>query len=296
MSAGQAWAVRFSIAVAFVAVGLGLVQLSNTPAGTTTIPLTAIAAAAILLWVAGSWERVHLLVEGSRPIGRRLDMALAAALVGPVLLGVAFPSLPDPTQAGVSDVDMRLSMACGQRDLQLPDGGPLVRDRQYADLTADFFWHRSDLLPLGLAQVFGSNAGGGDTAGFRIVEPPPIDFENGGAMPRWMLDNPAPTVTVAETGEVAGWFGATSPSVALIPPTMGSFTVGVEPDRIRSGQTIHIGWSLGPAQGGAQPWPRAEVAYAHLDRFVLLAEVGCGQQTTGSAGRQPAPAQKQFMP
>jgi hypothetical protein len=77
---------------------------------------------------------------------------------------------------------------------------------------------------------------------------------------------------------------------------MGSFTVGVEPDRIRSGETIHIGWSLGPTQDGAQPWPRAEVAYAHLDRFVLLGHVACGQQTTGSAGRQPVPAQKPFMP
>jgi hypothetical protein len=296
LASGQAWAVRFSIALAFATIGFGLLEASNAPAGTTTIPLTAFAAAGVLLWVAGSWRQVTAFVEGSRPIGRRLEMALAAALLGPVLLGVAFPGLADPTQAGPADVDMRLSMVCGQRDLQLPAGGPLVRNRQYADLRADFFWRRSDVLPLGLAQVLGSTAGAGDTAGFRIIEPPPIDFENGGAMPRWMLDTPAPTVTVADTGEVAGWFGATSPSVALIPGTMGSFTVGVEPDRIRSGQTIHIGWSLGPTQDGGQPWPSAEVAYAHLDRFVLLGQVGCGQQTTGSAGRQPAPAQKPFMP
>jgi hypothetical protein len=234
-------------------------------------------------------------IEGSLPIGRRLEMALAAALLGPVLLGVAFPGLPDPTQAGSSDVDMRLSMACGRRDLQSPDGGPLIHDRQYADLTVDFFWRRSDLLPEGLSHVHGTTDAG-DSAGFRIIEPAPLDFENGGAMPSWMLDTPTPTVTVAETGEVAGWFGSTSPSVALIPDTMGSFTVGIELDRIQSGRTIHIGWSLGPSQDGGQPWPRAEVAYAHLDRFVLLGQVGCGEHATGGAGRRPAPAQKQFLP
>jgi DNA-binding transcriptional regulator of glucitol operon len=294
LRAGQAWALTFAIGLAFVTLAAGLAEMSHAPAGTTTISLTAIAAAVILVWLAGSWEQARRFVAGSRSIGPRLGAALGAALIGPTLAALAIPAFADPTQASASDVDMTLAMTCGRRDQQIPDG-PLVHDRQYADLVVDLFWRRSDVLPQGLAGVVQSS-GAGDTAGFRIIEPVPIDIENGGAMPSWMLDRPDPRVTVAETGEVAGWFGSTSPSVALIPDTMGSFTVGIEPDRIQSHRTIRIGWSLAPTEDGLQPWPRAEIAYAHLDRFVLIGSVGCGEKSSGSAKATPAPAQERFLP
>jgi hypothetical protein len=293
LGAGQAWALTFAIGLAVVTVVLGLVGMVSAPAGTTTISITAIAAAAILVGLAGSWEQVSRFVAGSRPIGRRLELALAAALVGPALIGTALPGLADPSQAAAPDVEMRLAMDCGRRDLQIPEG-PLLRDHRYADLTVDLFWRRSDLLPNGLGSLLGSS-GGGDTAGFRILDPPPIPMDGGGGMPTWMLDPTPPSVNVVETGEVAGWFGSTSPSIALIPDTMGSFTVGIENDRIAARRTIRIRWSIGP-QEGDQPWPLAEVAYAHLDRFLLIGQVACGQRTTGSAGRAPAPDQPRFMP
>ena len=111
-----------------------------------------------------------------------------------------------------------------------------------------------------------------------------------------MLEGSEPSVTVVETGEVAGWFGSTSPSVELIPRTLGSFTVGIQLEQIRSNHTIRIVWPLGPMQDGTQPWPRAEVAYAHLDRFVLIGDVTCGERARGTADRQPAPQQPGFMP
>jgi hypothetical protein len=291
---GHAWALTFGVGVAAVTVLLGVAGVSNAPPGTTTIPVGAIAAAGLLMWVAVSGDELRPFVATSPPIGRRRGSALAAALLVPTVIGTAWPGLPDPTQATAADVEMTLSMACGRRDLQLPDG-PLLLDRPFADLTVDMFWRRADLLPGGISGLTGG-ARGGDTAGFRITEPPPIEFDGGGAMPTWMLDVPAPKVVVVETGEVAGWFGATSPSVALIPDTMGSFTVGVETDRIRTNRTIHIGWSLGPTQDATQLWPRAEVAYAHLDRFVLIGDVTCGERTKGTADRQPGPPQPRFLP
>ena len=294
LGSGHAWALTFGVGVAAVTLLLGVAGVSNAPPGTTTIPVGAIAAAALLMWVGVSGDELRPFVASSPPIGRRRGSALAAALLVPTVIGTAWPGLPDPTQATAADVEMTLSMACGRRDFQLPDG-PLLRDRQFADLTVDLFWRRADVLPGGIGGLTGG-FGGGDTAGFRIIEPPPIEFEGGGAMPTWMLDVMEPKVIVAETGEVAGWFGSTSPSDAFIPDTMGSFTVGVETDRIRANQTIHIGWSLGPTQDGTQPWPRAEVAYAHLDRFVLIGDVTCGGRTKATANRQPAPQQPRFMP
>jgi hypothetical protein len=294
---GRGWALTFAVGVAFVLIGSGFLQIGNAPEGTTTIPVEAIVAGAILLWVYLSWDRVRAFIQHGRPIGPRLGSAMAGALLGPTLVFVTLPHLADPTQASASDVDMRLAMACGRRDLQIPDGS-LVRDRQYADLTVDLFWRRSDVMPHGVGSLFGSSAGG-DTAGFRILEPAPIAIEGGGAIPVWTLDIPAqptPSVTVVETGEVAGSFGATGISEALIPRTMGSFTVFVDEAPIQSGRTIRITWSIRPDQDGAQPWPRIEVAYAHLDRFLLLGQVACGEHTTGSADATPAPEQDPFLP
>ena len=166
---GQAWAVRFSVAAAAVMVFLGLVEMSSTQAGTTTISISAIAAGIVLVWLWGSSEQVGRFVAGSRSIGRRLGVALTATLLAPVLVAGVYPNLPDPTQAGPSDVDMTLTMACGRRDLQMQDG-PLLRDRQFADLTVDMLWRRSDLLPGGLGGLVGGFPAG-DTAGFRIIEP-----------------------------------------------------------------------------------------------------------------------------
>lgn len=48
-------------------------------------------------------------------------------------------------------------------------------------------------------------------------------------------------------------------------------------------------WNVTPASGAAS-WPRAEVSYAHLDRFLLQATVGCGEHRAAASVPVPAAA------
>jgi hypothetical protein len=95
------------------------------------------------------------------------------------------------------------------------------------------------------------------------------------------------------TGEDAGWWGSTSPSVALIPQdVMGSLTVAYERDAPQPGHTLRTTWRLYWADSRQTRWPRIEVFYAHLDRFLLYAQVECNGISHGvqvdSATVQPA--------
>jgi hypothetical protein len=167
-------------------------------------------------------------------------------------------------------------MDCGRRDSAM--AGP---DRQFARLVADISFRRGDVLPGGLAGQL-ERADAADAAGFRIVAPLPIDVDTGGSLPAWLLEGDGVDVRVVETGEVAGWFGASARSMRLLPDTIGSFTAGVDADRIAANRTIRITWTIVPMQDGEQPWPRAEVAYAHLDRFLIQGTIGCGERSTGA--------------
>ena len=285
LTVGQRWAFSLGRAVLAVFVVAGIVQAIAAPPETTIIPLGSIVAGSVLVWALGERGRIAAWFAGSPAIGRRLATALAAAFVAGSFGDVAGPTLTDPTQARPSDVDMVLAMDCGQRPFQVPDG-PLIPDQQFARIEVDLSWGRTDLLPFGLAGLTGQDRGG-DTAGFRMIDAAP-PASAGRHDPSWLLLENEPSITVAETGQVAGWFGSTSPSVALIPDTIGSFTVGIEPSALAPGRTIRIAWVVAPSQDGTQPPPRAEVAYAHLDRFLLLGTVGCGERRNGIP--QPLPA------
>jgi hypothetical protein len=92
----------------------------------------------------------------------------------------------------------------------------------------------------------------------------------------------ASDVVDLDTGEPAGWFGGSAPSVELLPETIGSFTVGLDPAAIQAGRTLRSTWLVVPSADGDAAWPVVEVAYAHLDRFLLLATAGCGESTVGT--------------
>jgi hypothetical protein len=61
----------------------------------------------------------------------------------------------------------------------------------------------------------------------------------------------------------------------------GSFTMAIDAQAIKPGHTIRTTWHLVQGQDGEVPWPRFEVAYAHLDRFLLMGTVGCGELAQG---------------
>ncbi|MEA2549643.1 MAG: hypothetical protein QOE42_2241 [Chloroflexota bacterium] len=294
LALGQVWALRFAVGVAGVALILGLRQIADAPPDTIFIPLLAIAAGACLAWVVASERRVSAFVAGSRPIGRVLGVVVGAALLAPTLVSAALPAIHDPTQAGPGDVAMTISMAC-RIGPELPSGDAVADARPTAILTAELAWSRADVLPRGLAGLLGRDDAN-DTAGFRVIDPAPIPIDGGGGFPTWLLELENPTVIDVQSGETVGWFGSSSPSVERIPDTIGSFTVGIDNNRIRAGRTIRIVWALVPTQDGPTAWPRAEVAYAHLDRFVLIGRVGCGEHAVATAGTVPASAQPRFLP
>jgi hypothetical protein len=195
------------------------------------------------------------------------------SLLLPPIVPPALAALPDPTQAGPDDLAVELSMQCDRGDVAF-DGIGTVSDRQRVTLVADMTWRRSDLLPEGVVGLF-KPSDYGDSAGFRLLGDAP-DIP----LPTWLLaTNDVPVVDLA-TGEQAGWFGSTSPSLELLPRTIGSFTIGIAMAAVRSGHTIRARWLLTPVADTGAEWPQIEVAYAHLDRFLLEGTVSCGETTT----------------
>ena len=286
LGTGHAWALTFGVGVAAVTLLLGVVGVSNAPPGTTIIPVGAIAGAWILIWTARSGDELRPFVASSTPIGVRRGSALAAALLVPALIGTAWPDLPDPTQATAADVEMTVAMECGRRDLDINDG-PVFRDHQFVALSLELRWRRVDLLPNGIGGGFRGDAGS-DTAGFRLDDPQPED-PSADVFPGWTLYPNDADVHIVETGESAGWWGSWGPSDALIPPTMNAFTVATNNATFRAGQRVRIVWTMGPSAQETRPWPDAQVAYAHLDRFALFARVRCGEQAAGYKKGVPVP-------
>ena len=152
-------------------------------------------------------------------------------------------------------------------------------DVQRVTIETDMAWRRGDLLPNGLDGLI-NPAHCGDTSGFRM-----LGSAMDGPIPDWVVVPQASNVVDVSTGEPAGWFGGTSPSVELLPETIGSFTVGIHPDAIQGGRTLRSTWLLVPSGDGDTAWPTIEVAYAHLDRFLLLATAGCGESAVASEVR-----------
>jgi hypothetical protein len=230
----------------------------------------------ILLAARSSWDRLKGWFTASRPIGRWLTLGLAGSLVLPAVVPPLMSALPDPTQATTDDVRMRVAMTCDRADLTELIGAP-APDRQRVVVAVDMRWARGDILPGGIWGVVNAS-NYGDTTALRITSDDP-----GAEFPSWVyLTQEEPTTS---TGEVVGWFGSTYPSVELVPDTIGSLTVGVDPRLFGASRTVRFSWTLSPAQDGEIAWPRIEVSYAHLDRFLLQTTVGCGD----TADARPVP-------
>jgi hypothetical protein len=288
LALGQRWALWYAIAFAveLVVFGIGSVVAPEVP-GSITIPLGGILGAGVLLGVMASWERLQAFVATSAPVSRGLLALLLASFLGPILVGPAMAVIPDPTQATADDVRLTVSVTCDRGDVEEP-GFSTRTDVQRVTIVADLAWRRGDFLPNGL-DGFVNGAHYGSTAGFRLQ-----DEAMDGALPDWLLVAAEPQVVDVASGETAGWFGSTSQSVALIPDTIGSFTVGIDPAFIRGGHTIRTTWLVVPTADAGAPWPTVQVAYAHLDRFLIIArDAGCGDTVVGRQEPLPPPQSAQ---
>jgi hypothetical protein len=276
LGSGQRWALWYAIAidVELLISGIGSVVTPAT-AGSTTIPFGALLAIGVLYGVWASWARLQTFVAGSRAIGRGLALALTGSVLLPAFAGPVLAGLPDPTQAAAADLALRLSMTCDRGDVPF-DSGPPAINVQRLTLVAEMTWRRTDLLPQGIAGLLPSEPQG-DSAGFRLLDEPP-----GTILPSWLLASDGLQVVDVQTGQSAGWFGASAPSEALLPATIGSFTIGIEPSAIHAGHTIRASWLLTASSDSGATWPRIEVAYVHLDRFMLRGTVSCGETVLGT--------------
>jgi hypothetical protein len=261
---GQRWALRYAIAAAAILFIEGIITVIGAIPGAVTIPLGSILAALALLVAWSQSEALAHFVSGSARLSAPLSLALVVALFGPSL-APRLAALPDPTQATAEDLDLAVSMTCGRADVT-PKGGPILQNAQIATVQVDATWRRTDLLPSTLAGLFAPSEEG-DTSALRVVD---TEYP-------WVwspLGDPVPVDLT--TGEDAGWWGSTSPSVALIPQdVMGSLTVAYERDAPQPGHTLRTTWRLYWADSRQTRWPRVEVFYAHLDRFLLYAQVEC---------------------
>jgi hypothetical protein len=286
LARGQRWALLYAMGICVALLAWGVESVLVTPWGSITIPLGAILAAGVLLGVYAAWDRLRVFVAGSGSVGRKMGVVLLLSLLIPSTVPPVLAALPDPTRAGPDDLIISLSMYCDRGDAVV-DGVGVVGNIQRVTLVADMRWRRSDLLPKGVAGLFNSS-GFGDSAGFRLLDEAP-DLP----LPTWLLANGEVSVVDVATGEQAGWFGSTAPSVALLPETIGSFTIGIASDAIRAGHTVRATWLLTPVADAGAAWPRIEFAYAHLDRFLLEGTVSCGQTTTAHQVPLPPPASPQ---
>lgn len=278
LARGQRWALWYGIAFAAQLVLFGVIDVVQaTGTGSLHIPVGGLLGAGILLAVASAWDRLRQFVAGSRPLGRGLTALVVASILAPLLVTPA-TALPDPTQASADDLRLTVSVTCDRGDVA-EAGFPVLHDVQRVRIEADMAWRRGDLLPNGVDGLINPTHYG-DTAGFRL-----LDGAMGEVIPEWILVADASGVIDVSSGEVAGWFGATSPSVGLLPETIGSFTVGIDPGAIQDGRTLRSTWLLVPSADGDVAWPRVEVAYAHLDRFLLMATAECGDSTVASEVR-----------
>lgn len=291
LARGQRWALLYAVAISVEFLVWGVASVLAAAPGSVTIPLGTILAAAVLLAVYAAWDRLQAFVAGSAPIGRKMGVVLLLSLLIPATVPPVLAALPDPTQAGPDDLGMSLSMRCDRGDVVVAGIGN-VPDIQRVTLVAGMSWQRSDLLPGGVVGLLNSSDFG-DSAGFRLLDDAP-DLP----LPTWLLANGDVSVVDAATGEQAGWFGSTVPSVALLPETIGSFTIGIAPEAIRAGHTIRATWLLTPVSDAGAAWPRIEVAYAHLDSFLLEGTVSCGETATAHQVplRAPEPPQMPANP
>jgi hypothetical protein len=272
---GQRWALWYGLGVTILMLVSGIGSVLATAPGSTTIPLGAVLAVLVLLVAYGDRHRLREFVAGSRPVNRWLAVALALSLLVPAAAPVV-ATVPDPTQASASDLVLKASMQCDP-------------DNRRVTLVADMTWRRTDLLPQGLAGLFHASDDG-DSAGFRLLNEAP-----GAPIPAWLLaSGDVPVIDVA-TGATAGWFGSTAQSVLLLPDTIGSFTIGIDPSAIRAGHTLRATWVLSPTSDGDTAWPSIEVAYAHLDRFLLEGTASCGETVTAQQVPLPSPESHQVQ-
>jgi hypothetical protein len=278
----QRWALDYALWATVIVLVLGLFEVvAGAQSATTTIPLGSILAAVVLLIARGQWAELQRFVAGSsRPTGV-LALAIVVSLLAPMTPRV-LAAIPDPTQASAEDLELRIEMSCGRRDVTTAFG-QVISDAQVATIVVDATWTQTDLLPLGFERFF-SGPDDADTSAIRVNDFP---------TPWLWSDDDGPTIVDLATGDPVGVWGSTAQSNRLLPAdVIGTMTIALERHEVHPDHTIRMTWELIYVGDGRAAWPSIDVYYAHLERFLVAGDVTCNGIRQGAvvdpASLQPA--------
>ena len=288
LARGQRWALRYAQILLFLALAFAVDTLVTTPANTYQLPIAGLLGLYCLGPALGA--DIKKWTAASRPLGKVLGPLVVLTIAAGLSLPFAAPILPDPTQVGPGDLDLRLSVACTR------DAGGYVTA---LDLTTQFRWDRLDLLPSGvkggLKTLVGRSTDGDGLvlgvlpgAGPHLYEynsewlDPPSDFSSA----TWPGGN-ATLEELRDNGAVVSSWQWGGPEPQLAETTGRIYYADVETisaSLLQAGHQYALRQHVLPssiAGASADRDPLVFIRYQHLDRFVGEAVASCGQPGIG---------------
>jgi hypothetical protein len=257
----QAWTVGLA-ALVLVLEALTFAARLIQPDGGFHVDLLGLAGAILLAsWVVQDRAIAAWMTETGR-VRSLLTGAIGLAIVASTIVGFGLQSIPDPTQIGPSDIEAVASVTCAPAELA--SGGTSI---PIPTVTLDVRYRRADLLPAGLA---GSESELGDPIGVS---------DNLGA-----IALPGTTTVFNTTTGVAESRSWTTASVNPDVP-VDTVATTIELEGQRSGDPIRITIPMQSDVGDDRVDRSAPIAgrqidvrLGHLDRFVLGAQLDCGER------------------
>ena len=288
LARGQRWALRYAQILLFLALAFAVDTLVTTPANMYQLPIAGLLGLYCLGPALGADMKKW--TAASRPLGKLLGPLVALTVAAGLILPFAAPILPDPTQVGPRDLDLRLSVACTR------DAGGYVTA---LDVTTEFRWDRLDLLPSGIKGGLKTLAGrdtGGDGLVYGVLPgvgshldefngkwlDPPSDY----SIAMWPWGN-ATLEELRDNGAVVGsWqWGGPEPQLAETTGRIGYADIEtISASMLQAGHQLAFRQRVLPssmAGASADRDPLIFIRYQHLDRFVVEAVGTCERPGIG---------------
>ena len=287
---GQRWALRYAQLLVFLALAFAVDTLVIMPAHTYQVPIGGLLGLYCLGPALGADMKKW--TAASRPLGKLLGPLVVLMVAAGLSLPFAAPILPDPTQVGPGDLNLRLSLICTR------DTSGYVTA---LDLTTEFRWNRLDLLPSGIkgglktlegrsadgdGLLYGVLPGAGshlDEYNGKWLDPPASDFSSA----TWPGVN-ASQQDLRDNGAVVdSWQWWSGPEPQLAETTDRIYYADVETisaSMLQAGHQYALRQRVLPssiAGAAADRDPLIFIRYQHLDRFVVEAVATCERPGIG---------------
>lgn len=289
LARGQRWALRYAQLLVFLALAFAVDTLVTTPADTYQVPIAGL----LGLFCLGPALGIDMQkwTAASRPLGKLLGPLVGLTIAAGLSLPFVAPVLPDPTQVGPGDLNLRLSASC-TRDAS--------GDVSVLDLTTEFSWDRLDLLPGGIKGGIKTLMGKGSDGDGLLYGVLPGDGPHQGEYGGAWLDPPTSDLTGAtwslanmgqvelrDNGAIVGSWQWTGPEPQLAETTQRYYYADAESvpaTVLQAGHQYVLRERILPNSIGnvsTDPDPLIFVRYQHLDRFIVQAVATCERPGMG---------------